>query len=327
MDFPITPVVERVISQAKLTYKLRESFTRRFPQPFTYMTMRDKFDELLAGRAISAGAAVVDGFRVDRVELDEGGARVSGQKDVIRGTILVGADGANSVVSHQLGLLRDAEIGVGLESEIYTDPRYLEPWESTASLDFGTIRGGYMWVFPKEDHLSIGVAGFVKFSTRLRPLLEQYLQFLQLGDYRQTLTRGHRLPRRRKGMPIWKGPALLVGDAAGLIDFWTGEGIYYAVKSAQMATPVIHEYLEGKTRDLRQYEQRVDDDLMPELHIARTLARIGARFPRLGYTLMKNSEWAWNAGCQILRAEKSYHDVRKKMGRFTFLFDIAGFGT
>lgn len=327
MDFPITPVVERVISQARLTYKMGEGFTRSFPQPFTYMTMRDKFDSFLTERAVSAGATVRDGFKVNRVEMDDGAARILGEKEVLSGSLLVGADGANSVVAHQLGLLREAEIGVGLESEVYTQPRYLEPWASTASLDFGTLRGGYMWVFPKEDHLSIGVAGFVRMSTKMRPLLNKYLQFLQLGDYQQRLTRGHRLPRRRRGMPVQKGRALLVGDAAGLIDFWTGEGICYAIRSAQMAAPAICDYLEGRASGLQQYEKSVDRELMPELHIARTLTRIGVWFPRLAYTLMKNSDWAWNAGCQILRAEKSYHDVRNKLGRFTFLFDIAGRGT
>ena len=317
-----------MINQAWLTYKLGGGFTRRFPQPFTYMSMRDTFDYLLTERAVSAGAALMEGFKVDRVDMDNGVARIFGQKDVIAGTVLVGADGANSVVARQLGLLREAEMGVGLESEVYPEPRYLEPWTSTVSLDFGTIRGGYMWVFPKGDHLSIGVAGFIKFDTKLRGLLAKYLQFLQLGDYKQRLTKGHRLPRRRRGMPIQTGRALLIGDAAGLIDFWTGEGIYYALRSAQMASPAIYDYLEGAAAgDLRRYEKSIDDGLMPELHIARTLTRIGVWFPRLGYMLMKNSEWAWNSGCQILRGERSYHDVKRRMGRFAFLFDLAGIGT
>ena len=327
MDFPITPVTERAISRAKITHRLRESFTRSFPRPFTYMTMRDKFDNYLTERAISAGASVVDGFSVNRIDLDGGNARIFSQEDSVAGRVLVGADGANSVVAHRLGLLREAEIGVGLESEVYTAEEYLEPWASTVSLDFGTIRGGYMWVFPKDDHLSIGVAGFVKFSSRLRQLLDTYLQFLQIGDYRQQLTRGHRLPRRRRGMPIQKGGALLVGDAAGLIDFWTGEGIYYALKSAQMAAPAVRRYLDGEAGDLEQYEEAIDRELMPELHIARTLTRIGVWFPKLAFTLLKNSEWAWNAGCQILRDERSYNDVRRKMGPFTFLFDLAGYST
>ena len=327
MDFPIDPVVERVINQGRLTYKLREGFTRRFPQPFTYMTMRDKFDNFLTDRAVIAGATIMDGFRVTGIEQDNGYTRISGGKDVIAGTVLVGADGANSYVGHRLGLLREAEVGVGLESEVYTGAQELERWASTASLDFGSIRGGYMWVFPKSDHLSIGVASFAKFATKMRPLLEQYLQFLQLGEYTQKLTRGHRLIRRRRGMPLQKGRALLIGDAAGLMDFWTGEGIYYALRSAQIAAPAISGYLEGKAGDLQPYEESIDRELMPELQIARTMVRIGIWFPRLNYMLLKNSDRVWNAGCRLLRGDRSYHDVRSKIGPFAFLFDIAGRGT
>ena len=327
MDFPIAPVVERVVNQARFTYKLGGGFNRSFPEPLSYMTMREKFDNLLVERAVSAGACLRDGFKVDRVEVDDEGVRIFGGQDVVKGAVLVGADGANSIVAHQLGLLRGAEIGVGLESEVYAEPKYYEPWASTVEIDFGTIRGGYMWLFPKEDHLSIGVAGFVRNSKRLRPLLDGYLQFLELGDYQQRMTRGHRLPRRRKGMAIQSGRTLLVGDAAGLVDFWTGEGIYYAVRSAQAAAPAISDFLGGVAGDLREYEVSIDQDLMPELHIARTLVRIGVWFPKLAYMLLKNSEWVWNSGCLILRNERSYHDVRGKMGRFSFLFDIAGYGT
>ena len=320
-------MVERVIRQARITYRLAGGFNRSFPQPLTYMTMRDKFDNLLAERAVSAGASLRDESRVSRVEVDGAEARIFAGKDVIAGNVVVGADGADSVIARQLGLLQRAEVGVGLESEVYTGSEYLEPWGTTVGLDLGTIRGGYMWVFPKGDHLSIGAAGFKSSGPRLRHLLAAYLHSLQLGDYESRLTRGHRLLRRRQGTPIQRGNALLLGDAAGMLDIWTGEGIYYALRSAQMAAPDIGDYLQGRAEDLSDYERSVDRELMPELHIARTLTRIGVGLPRLAYTLMKRSDWAWNAGCEILRAEKSYHDVRSRMGRFSFLFDIAGIGT
>ena len=148
-----------MISRARITYKQRESFTKCFPQPFTHMTMREKFDGFLTERAVSAGASLVDGFKVNRIDVDSGVSRVFGEKGAVDGRVLVGADGANSIVAHSLGLLREAEIGVGLESEVYTEDEYFQPWTSIVSLDFGTIRGGYMWVFPKGDHLSIGVGG------------------------------------------------------------------------------------------------------------------------------------------------------------------------
>lgn len=327
MDFQVTPVVEQVIRHARITYKLGGEFTRSFPHPLTYMTMRDRFDNFLTERAVSAGATLLDGFKVNRVDIEHGSAEISGPKELFAGRVVVGADGANSTVAHQLGLLRGAEMAVGLESEVYTGQQSLEMWRSTVSLDFGTIRSGYMWVFPKEDHLSIGVGGYVRYGPRMRELLGRYLQSLRLGSFQQRLTRGHRLMRRRRGMSIQAGPALLLGDAAGLIDFWSGEGIYYALRSSQIAAPAICDYLEGKTADLRDYESSVDDELMPEIRIARTFARIGFCIPRLSYTMLKNSESAWKAGCQLLRAEKSYHDFRKKMGPFTFLLDIASLGS
>ena len=229
LDFSITPVVERTVERVWVTYKMGRGFTRSFSQPFTYMTMRGEFDNLLAERAVSAGATLMDGFKIGRIELEDRAARVTGDNGTLRGTVLVGADGANSIVAHQMGLLRDAEIGVGLESEVYIDSQTLDPWAHTASIDLGALRGGYMWVFPKADHLSIGsigVVGFRRGGPRLRTLLDTYLDHLRLGAYEERITRGHRLPRRRRGMPIQRGNALLVGDAAGLVEFWSGEGIY-----------------------------------------------------------------------------------------------------
>ena len=320
--------MEQVIHRARITYKLGRGFTRPFPAPCTYMTMRDRLDAFLVERAVDAGAAVMDGFPVRRVEVEHGHARVYSDGDSVTGSILVGADGANSVVAHQLGLVRDTEMLVGLESEVYADGARQERWRSTVGLDFGTLRGGYMWVFPKADHLSIGVGGFTRHSTLLRGLMDRFLASLDLGPHERRLTRGHRLPRRRPGSPIQRGRALLVGDAAGLVDFWTGEGIYSAIRSAQLASDAIPELLEGTTTDLGAYERRVDEELMPDLKVARTMARIGALAPHLVYSLMKRSDRAWNAGCRILVGDRSYHDSRLRLGPFWgTLFDLAGVGT
>ena len=326
LDVSIGPVVEMVIDRAKVSYRLRENFTREFPRPLTYMTMRDRFDLLLVKRAVAAGAELMDGVPVRRVALEDGTARVFSGKTALTARVLVGADGTESIVAREPGFFQNAEVGVGLESEVYAEASSLGGWDRTVGLDFGTIRGGYMWVFPKEDHLSIGVAGFRRFGPKLRDLLSRYLDQLELGQRQERVTRGHRLLRRRQGMPIQLGPALLVGDAAGLVDFWSGEGVYYAVRSAQMAAPAIVEYLEGKERDLKQYEEAVDREIMPELHIARTLTRIGVGLPWLGYRLLRDSDWAWDTGCRLLRGERSYRDVRARLGPLGLLFDLVGVG-
>ena len=327
LDFPIASVAERTVDNAWLTYRMREGFSRSFPSPFTHMTMRSAFDAMLAEKAVEAGAELKDGFKVDRIELHEDGlVTVRGGGDAFSARTLAGADGVNGVTALQTGLQAGRELGVGLETEVYTDQGRLERWSRSVAIDFGMVRGGYMWLFPKEDHLSIGVASFPKHSHRLRELLAAYLKSLDLGDFRQKLTRGHRLPRRKKGAPITKGPVLLLGDAAGLLDYWTGEGIFYAIRSGQIAAPAVVDYLDGTAPDLTSYEKAVDDEIMPDLRIARTMARIGVMFPKLGFTMMKRSDRAWRLGCRVLRAESTYQDVRGVWGPFRFLFDLAGRG-
>ena len=291
------------------------------------MTMRDKLDTLLVDRAVAAGAEFIDGFKVSRIDQSDKGILVTSEKETFAASVLVGADGVNSLVAHQLGLNRGREIGVGLESEVYPETASMDRWTTTASIDYGTLRGGYMWVFPKEDHLSIGIGAFARSSPDMKQLLDRYLNHLQLGPYQQRLTRGHKIPRRKPGEPIQKGNALLVGDAAGLVDFWTGEGIYYAIRSAQTAASVVRNFLGGEAPDLTEYERLIDRDIMPELRVARTMTKIAVMFPRLAYTLMKTSDRAWNLGCQVLRAEKSYVDIKRRLGPVAPLFDLVSIGT
>ena len=327
LDFPISPVAERTVDTAWLSYRMKEGFSRSFSKPFTHMTMRSAFDAMLAEKAVEAGAELKDGFKVERIEIDADGlVTVRGGKDVFSSRVLAGADGVNGVTALHTGLEAGRELGVGLEAEVYTAQEQLERWKRSVAIDFGMVRGGYMWLFPKEDHLSIGVASFPKHAHRLRDLLGGYLKYLDLGDFQQKLTRGHRLPRRKKGAPITKGPVLLVGDAAGMLDYWTGEGIFYAIRSGQIAAPAAVEYLEGRTTDLTVYEKAVDDEIMPDIRIARTMTRIGLALPKLGFTMMKRSDRAWRLGCGVLRGDAAYYDIRGVWGPFKFMFDLAGRG-
>lgn len=327
LDFPITPVSERIVDTAWLSYRMREGFSRSFSNPFTHMTMRSAFDEMLIEKAVEAGAAFRDEFKVERIEIaDDGIVIVHGGRDSFSSRVLAGADGVNGITALHTNLVTGRELGVGLEAEVYTSQEQLERWKRSVAIDFGMVRGGYMWLFPKEDHLSIGVASFPRHAHRLRGLLAGYLEYLDLGAFEQRLTRGHRLPRRQKSSPITRGPVLLVGDAAGLLDYWTGEGIFYAIRSGQLAAPAVVDYLEARATDLTAYEKDVDAEIMPDLRIARTMARIGVMLPKLGFTMMKRSDRAWKLGCRVLRAEATYHDIRAVWGPFRFVFDLAGRG-
>ena len=90
--------------------------------------------------------------------------------------------------------------------------------ERTAVIELAVVPGGYGWVFPKGDHANLGVGGWGAEGPRLREHLARLARAHGIEPESLTEMRGHRLPMRRLGTPAGGGRALLVGDAAGLVD-------------------------------------------------------------------------------------------------------------
>ncbi len=236
----ITPVVERVVDTFELRLHHRRRFRRTSPEPLILMTQRRRLDAFLVEQAVAAGAELRDGTRVEQLEIEESRvvARVGGEP-VAAGTI-VGADGANGVVAKAAGLDDGIVRGVALEGNV--------PWElldervyaSTAVVEVGAPSGGYGWLFPKGDHANLGVGGWASEGPRLRQHLARLAGAHGIGPNGITDVRGHRLPMRRLGASTPAGArVVLVGDAAGLVDPLSGDGMYEAFTSARLASDAI----------------------------------------------------------------------------------------
>ena len=325
LDLDFSSVTRDTVRGAKVAYGGRRSFTKSYPQPLIYMVMRDEFDQLLIQKAREAGATLVDNEGVRRVEIAEQVVKVEAENHVFAAQIVVGADGARSIVAANAGLMRDIDLGIGLEAEISVPGQRLVQWESLMGLDLGHMRGGYGWVFPKKDHLSVGVGSPLRQAKRLKSGYQAVLDSHSLKDCPATRIRSHWLPVRRKGMAIQSGRCLLLGDAAGLVDPVTGEGIHNAVRSAQIAAPVIEHYLRGSSANLKEYEAAVDKQIMPELRAARALARAFAWFPGLVFDAVESSDRLWNACCRLLRGEDTYITLKRRLGPAQILFDMLSF--
>lgn len=323
LDFDISPVVERTITGVAFTSRMGREFTRRADEPLCYMVMRDRFDQFLVDRAREAGAALRDGCPVQKIEVD--GPRVTlttRQDETFTARLIVGADGANSAVARCSGLMRKVPVGIGLESEVRVDAEDLARWQDRLLLDLATIPRGYGWIFPKGDHLSIGVGGPAEDSTRIRGYFQEFTAFCQsfLGTYDVLHTQGHRLPVRGPGMPIHGPRSLLVGDAAGLVNPLDGEGIYYAIRSAQIAAPFIRQALSRSgAPDLAGYGRAIDEQLMPELRHAAWLMRLFSMAPPLFVRRLEKSERRWQAIAAVLRGDRHYTDLGRKLGPFLWV--------
>ncbi len=188
-------------------------------------------------------------------------------------------------------------------------------WRGLVGVDLGTAgAGGCGWVFPKREHLSVGVAAHQWDARGIRSLYDRFVARRGLS-FAPVLRRcGHRLPIRPPGSPIQSGRVLLAGDAAGLVDAFTGEGIYWAVRSGKLAAAAVQELLEGRAQDLSGYERRVDRELMPELLAARQWVNVYLWAPALSYLLLRHSDRFRRAVCQIIRGERGYQDIAPSLG-------------
>jgi geranylgeranyl reductase family protein len=321
IPFDFSEVIEGVIYGSRLSYNLRPRIVRKYPQPLAYMVTREKFDYWLAGQARAAGVTLAEETPVERVEVQSQGVQVTLNAGTFETPLLVGADGANSVVVKSLGVRKNFEYGLGLKSLIPAGDKVLKDWEGLIGLDWG-LPGGYAWVFPKQGLLSVGAGASYKVALRLKPYTERLINAYRLGEGRDPVIRGHLLPLRRANHAISFQRILLVGDAAGMIDPLTGEGIYYGLRSVYLALDALLAFLNGETTDLKEYEIAVDREIMPELKIARKVQKLNSFTPLIFFTLLKDRDRFWRAFCRMLRGEKTYAGLRRSLPQpFRFIFD------
>src|SRR5207302_2961072 len=139
---------------------------------------------------------------------------------------IVGADGANGTTARALGLGGGFAYGVAFEGNVPYGPVTEERYRSLAAIELGSIAGGYGWVFPKGDHVNVGVGGWESEGPKLRERLRELCRAYGVDEERVHELRGHRLPMRGASRRPVAGRVALVGDAAALVDPLSGDGMY-----------------------------------------------------------------------------------------------------
>jgi len=235
----VEPVVERIVDRMVMRVGYGATLSRGGSEPLIAMTQRRRLDLHLAEQAATTGVDFRDGVAVADLELEDAGVSARVGESQVRAEFLVGADGANGVVARAVGLGSGIVRGVALEGNVPWNVLERGAYESAAWVELGVVPGGYGWVFPKGDHANLGVGGWMDEGPRLRDHLERLARAHGVDPGVVTDTRGHRLPMRELGAPAARGRALLVGDAAGLVDPLSGDGMYEAFVSARLAAEAI----------------------------------------------------------------------------------------
>ena len=312
LPFDAAPVIEKELSRVALTHKLKAAFTRAYHKPLIYTVTREKFDDFLVNKAKEIGVDFLEGHKVEEVRFEDNAWTVRTDRGIVRASLLAGADGARSLVAKTLLLKPSDFFHHGLQVEIPL--RWLNEArrpESGIALDWGSFAGSYAWVFPKRETASIGVGGPLGRGKQLRSYLDDVLRYYAVSPGERTPV-AHLIPHRVHPSPIATERALLLGDAAGLVDFWTGEGIFYALKSALIAAEHIAGFLHGRCCSLKGYEAAVDREIAPEIKTSYQFSRLFDRVSLAAFRIIGRYDYPWDVFCRTMRGERTFRELKKR---------------
>lgn len=307
LDLEIEPVAEGFVDTIDVSNLGQPQFRKTSPTPLAWMVMRDRFDQHLSDAAVQAGTVLRDHCPVQSIVEAGHSIRVETSRGTERARWLIAADGATGPAARQLGIPAAPTRSAAYELEVAAPQAALEHWQRAANVDVGYRPWGYGWVFPKQGMLSVGVVTAPKRGRQIRRHAERYLRNLGLDDARIEQVQGHPIRYRRSAAePVAQGNALLVGDAAGLADEFTAEGIAYAVHSAQLAADAVL----SDEAPARAYTAAVNREIQPELNAARTISRLYywcvTTWPWLALGVSKYVNYLWRAFFRVMRGESTY---------------------
>lgn len=314
------------IDTATFTLDGQRPFTRQHTEPILAMVLREEFDDALRLRAVELGATLRQRCTVRAIEAEADGARVRlADGTTVSAQVVVGADGSSGVSARHIGV-EFSQVDLGLEVEVKATAGVQRQWRGRVLLDWGQLPGSYGWVFPKDDRLTVGVIAARGQGSGTKEYLRAFIDRLKLGSCEVIRDSGHLTRCRTSGSDLRKGRVLVAGDAAGLLEPWTREGISFALRSGALAGACAAKAAtqeDGEQRDgwLAEYVASVHRDLIPDMDAGRRILAAFSRHPGAFHAVLATPR-GWRAFVKICRSELSFSaaiDRRSARAALSFL--------
>lgn len=301
-----TETIEQRVNEVVFT--LRGSHPVRVARdvPFLAMTRRETFDAALLADAQAAGAVFVGGAALREIAAEDDGIRLVTSAGDATARCVVGADGVGGRVGRYVGVVPE-RIDLGLEDEVAASG------DSTVLLDWGPGAGSYAWTFPKDAIDTVGVIEAKGHAERTRAYLAEWRSQQADPDAALVHSSGHLTQWRRADSPLRRGPVLVAGDAAGLLEPWTREGISFALRSGRLAGRAAAAFVaSGDERALDSYVSGVEETLVPDMTVGALLLAVFEKHPRLVHRAFRHSRAARRFFVDFCAGRRSLADLGEK---------------
>ena len=306
-DFDFEPAISLKVNTIRYTWNMGDPIEANLqtPEPI-WMVRRDVFDQFLIQQAQRQGAQLQDNCPATGLTFAQDHWQVQTAAGPIATRYLIAADGAKGPMAKWLGFkARKRRLGGALEAEALT------PIENTqtAHFEFGMVKNGYIWNFPKADGYSIGIGAFRGGTAQdLRSIATEYSTLFGV-DFQAIKQYGHPLCLWDGDQPLHTQQAILAGEAACVVDPFTAEGIRPSMFSGLKAAEAIDRAISGETDALARYSAVISQEWGSDMIWAQRLAGVFYRMPGVGYRLGVKRPTATRRMGQILCGEVKYRDV------------------
>ena len=276
IPFDINPVIQKKISSAEvIDHENETKFIINRDESFLNFVMRADLDNFILSQALGIGITIYDQSEVKDIITSANGVEAKTDKKNFLAKYAIAADGATGI-SMRLFKLNNSIVRVpAIEAEVSVDNKTFNQFNESARFDFGFVPHGYGWVFPKKDHLSVGVAFMRKVNQSIQNWFKKYLDLLEMnkGKILSSQKHGYVIPLIRGKVNCFAGRILIAGDNLGFVDPLTAEGISWAIKTGQLAARSIINNHHDHLKVVKNYKEEIDI-IYKDIKAAKFLSKV-----------------------------------------------------
>ena len=314
LDFGIKKdLIERECYGERVHFRNHQIEVRRKTRR-AILVSRDKFDAYIVSKAVDVGVVLHEEEKATSITQNQSKVVVETTKEKYNAKVVIGADGVNSIVSKQVREpYRPNELALGITAEIpATNEEVDEYIDNAIDIHYGITKFGYGWVFPKEKHFSVGVAGILPLMKTPRNIFMTFLK--KLGFSTDVVTHAHLIPSGGYEREVCSDRIILVGDAAGFVDPFYGEGIKYAFISGKLAAERIVESNENDDFSkfaLDTYKRSCYKSFGANLEYSLRLTRLMNKYPGIFFRLLSSDKKVLDKGFEIVAGRMEYKEYMR----------------